>query len=94
MIAPRTVAAVATAGIGTLVAGTMTATAPETAYGDAPARERLFALAPGLGAPVTGVMIATTSPGQSMRPIVATLGAAIGGFLIGQHVLGRVVSGE
>lgn len=95
MISPQTGFALATAGIGTLVAGAMVGSEPQEkpAWGEGPSNVRMAALAPGLGGLFAGVMLSLTAPGRSLAPVYGALGAATGGMLIGQHVFGPLLRG-
>jgi hypothetical protein len=91
MIDVRTGIAIATAGLGTLAAGTLVAGQPkasEQEWGTAPSRDQLLALGLGMGGLMGGVVLSTFAPGRSLKPVMATLGAGLGGMLLGQHVLG------
>jgi hypothetical protein len=90
----RTGIALATAGLGTMAAGTIAAGEPEPTYGASVSRGRMQALGLGLGGGYAGVMIAITGPGTSLRPAVGVAGAMVGGLLLGEHVLGRLVHGR
>lgn len=95
MITPRMGFTLATAGLGTLVAGAMIGSEPQDkpAWGEGPSKTRLMALAPGLGGTFAGVMLAITAPGRSLAPTYGALGAAAGGMLVGQHVFGPLLRG-
>jgi hypothetical protein len=90
----RTGIALATAGLGTMAAGTITAGEPRPAHGAGVSRGRIRALGLGLGGGYAGVLIALTGPGTSLRPAVGVTGAMLGGLLLGEHVLGPLVHGR
>lgn len=95
MIHLRTGIAVALAGTGTLIAGTIAGQQPAPSPTDRGVPgPRLAALGIGMGGMLAGVLTALTGPGTSLRPLGGTLAAAVGGLLVGQHVLGRLGAGN
>jgi hypothetical protein len=94
IIQPRTAVAVATAGIATLAGGIISGSRPKPGYNEMPSGATFTALGLAMGGTLTGVMIGTTAPGRSLKPVAAPVLAALGAFLLGEKLIGPLLGGR